>query len=411
MNSHKEKLQKLMDPLVATLFPARPRRWGKQFRSDGKVQYTEKKTTLQDTDLIEHFTDNRKEIKKWGTAISIKLWTEDDVLGCVVLDLDSPDWVRWAKTLIIPELDKQGAEPIFEASENEHGEERGHVWIKVDATKATCKEFFESVLSTCGLKKDSRLEIFPLDGDRLVRLFGGLHLKSMKRHGFVVDGEEIADPAQMIELFLDAKVITREQMQACLGPVKPIPEQLHDGVSRSEKLFLARSLPRPVDQMPKELSKITANCQAYNSLIKQVENGRLDQDGTHEIGLHLAGLAMALDGRKGTTGSNASWMKDFFNAHRSTSFEHHNWFHPQEETEKLSANCVNLDERFGACGDCPLKKRNGWNPKYFMDSWREVKRVPLRDQLLPVSHDTVRSDVFPRLNMRVLKLLGTSNGN
>lgn len=396
---NKEKLLNAISRLIPALFRSKPRRWGSQAIKDGKVVYYEQKTALQEEELQRHFGSGRR-------SISIRLYSKDEPVKCVVLDCDSSKWVELASSSLIPELRRRGADPIFEASANG----RAHIWIRVDASLGVCKQFFDSILDSCNLKRDADLEGFPIwkKENNFVRLFGGVHLKSGVRHGFLVDGVEISDPLKMIDIFVNANVLPGEQMQAWSGVVEPVSEQLNEEISRYEQRFLARSLPPPVEGLPKELRKITSNCQAYNSLVRQVEEGRLNEDGTHYFGLHLAGMAMYIDEQKETTESNVDWMKEFIAAHRSSSHAHHNWFNSQDDTERLSANCRTLNDLFDSCGDCPLRGRKDWNPKYFLQEWREVSRVPIPfgAQLLPVSHDDVRDRVFPRIKNLVLDTLG-----
>lgn len=429
LNKH-EIGEMLPEFLAAFLGSDDIRRWGRQRweLSANKPDYTStsekrKFEKLSMSRWNEHFEGQVKNVKggtRYG-SLGVCLKTGNRTQW-ICIDCDTEKTTKDARERLIPELKRRGFEVLYEFGGTDN--DRCHVWIAVRASIAKAKKFINDLFAHCKLDI-GEFEVFPTHKENfIIRVPGGIHLKTMKVHPIEFRGELIADSIGIMSAFIQAKPLSEEEMMATLtgskyeAPAAPIsiqrgrPATTTDRPSE-ENRFLAQNLDLPpqVADMPKALKKVASNCRAFRGLLTDtIHNGVIDEPGqkAHDAGLWLAGMAQFIKQYHPNSGADV-WMRDFFEQCRTRDFELHNWFHP---SNTYSQKCSTIKTKYKMCGECPYRFREEFNPCMFLHDELLIERTPEPDsEKILVSHEYVRTNLFPELRQLISEKLGIGVGH
>ncbi len=391
--------------------PHKPSPWETEVR----IKYWPIIRELREEDLIKHF--NQKPILGAKSIMGS--------LGCVgtfegnkakwfCIDCDTESGVNELREKYLPILDKYGIEYIWEFSGNED-EEKAHVWFMCDCVDISLLRSFTNHILKEANVNDKELELFPTrKGDNVIRLPGGVHLKTNKVNPVKWKGTVSSSADFVMDAFIECKPITEEFIRANLPDIK-----IRKATSKLPKhrkfYYNSRGLPLPENDLPPMMRKIVSNCQAINGVIEGCKTNKLmqDQQGLgHTAGLWLWSIANYCDARsthkvqKGTEGE--TWIKNFTEKYRLTPYDSHNWDRDRaniiNDPERYFTSCRKWEEAFGMCEGCPFRNRPGFtNPKQFWYGIPVVKSFVKEMNL--VSAEETRLETFAQVRKRIWSCL------
>lgn len=401
-------------------------KWSRQFvdRISGDLDYFPVKDRQpEEKDFMEHFMmflDPTKpkpltESRKIRGPLAFCGSFDGDVALWFCCDCDNALAVEAMETMLIPHLEREGIDYIFEYSGNG---DKCHVWIRLELVPIKILQvFINQLFMDAGLDTNDKkmdFELYPSHKPNNVIRMPGLHLRTGKVSPLrTSDGAEGNTPLFMIKAFLGCKPLSLQEIQNRIRPEKKPIVLRKKIVQRGPFYYSTVGLP-VISNLPPAINKIAKNCQAIHRLLKEAEEDKLIEmrGGVHHTaGLYLYNLAFFNDivmGRQKPTTEGQDWAEKFFKDHRLRSHKEHNWVHAPKigdrDTAKYVPRCDTLERDFGYCEGCPFKNKPGFTSPRQLFYGKPVLKKMVKDVKL-VSHQQVRTSTFVTVKERVKALV------
>ena len=381
------------------------------------VQYWPIIREMTDSDLIKHF--NQKPTLSTRSVVgsigAIGTFKENKAMWFCV-DCDASSEVEEIRNKFLPVLSSYGIQHVWEFSGTEE-EEKAHVWVMCACVDIGILKIFVEQLFNESKIDIKGFEVFPTrKGGNVIRLPGGIHLKTNKVNPVLWKGRTNASAEFVLDAFIEAEPITEEFIKENIKEQVRLAKETKPYHTVARKFYFnSRGLPLPVDNLPLALRKIVSNCQCINKVLDCCMDHSLMQDKKglgHTAGLWLWSIANYSDAvhpnkRSGIT-EGETWIREFTEENRLTPYDSHNWDRDRsnilDNPERYFPSCEKWCDTFGFCDGCPFKDRPGFTSPRQIWYGKPIRKLMMKEVKL-VSHEDSRTGTFQRLGKRVWQYL------
>jgi hypothetical protein len=381
--------------------------------AEGKYKWEVWKNGLTQEHFFTHFYSDT------AGSLGVVPVMEEKFLLWFCIDLDSAEATDKFDAGLRGEFERQGIEFLEELGGDKL--ERRHIWVRVQSTQKTAKEFLVALLmyvykysspGECFASGEFE-EIYGINlPNTIVRIFLGRHLRrGGVRYPLILrNGNYCEDPVEAMKEWLDLSVLTEERMAEILASlqIEPVSTHIKKTFTKSDfKRFVFKplNLPLYMDDIPELLQPVFRNCPAYSELSKEiVSNGMIQTPGEvhHNCGLAFTGLAAWADNthlRRGQISlAGKKWNKRIRSEYRWRSDEDHGWDEAFETVKdnhnRVFFSCQAMSDKFGKCGGCKFAGVVS-SPKEFI--YGQTLDRTFTEFVELTSAEDVRLTVFPEV--------------
>lgn len=399
-------------------------RFGRQYfdKQDKKVKFSTSHLPLSLKDLSEHFNGrlydrSGKLGDQEAPSIGVFLALPGDTMRLFCLDADTAAACNFVNNFLCPWLESENIDYFYEDSRVG----RCHLWVKIESTIESARIWFMQLCKKLGHNPHDQsmsLELFPIIKKAFImRLPGGVHMRSGKRHSVTFRGDTSNDPEVIMRWFLMGKPVTQEFINSNTSlEVKPQRDFHTTGVK--DFYFHPRNLPLPEGfTYPRTFERAGSNCQALNWVLNSAADGDLLSSGTglgHLGGLQIFNLAFWHDRHFSRRTKKiidegikfAREFRDYARTKKNDDGKDHNWETSQARLEEneLFQKCDSWEKHFGRCEGCPFRNRIT-SPKQLIYGKPIERTVDTSNKYNCVHPHELRKGLFPIIERDMLKAL------